>query len=149
MSTRVAGIALLACAAALASLPAFDWYAAVTPEGRVTSSGLSVAGVLWLLPPLAVAVALAGAALLAAPSERRGAVGRWAGPLALVASLLALAGAVWAGVDGEVALRVDGENVAATLDVEVERLAAGWLTATAAMAAAAIALAVSVAAWRP
>jgi hypothetical protein len=149
MTTRLAGIVLLACAAALAALPALDWYSATVPQGTVTASGLDVSGVLWLVPFLAVVIALAGAALAAARPDRRMRVARWAGPLALVAALLALAAALWAGIDSDVTLSVTGENVAATLDVPVDREPAGWLTPAAAMVASAVALAVSVMAWRP
>lgn len=147
--TRAAGALLLACAAALAALPAFDWYAAEVPGGRATASGLAVSGVLWLVPVLAVGVAAAGAALLAAAPGRRMRVARWAGPLAFLAALLALGGSLWAAVDGAVALTVAGENVSGPLAVAVEREPAGWACAAAAMCAAAVALVVSVAAWRP
>jgi hypothetical protein len=146
---RLAGVVMLACAAALAALPTLDWYSARVPRGTVTATGLDVSGVLWLVPVLAVAIAAAGAALAAAAPARRIAVARWAGPVALVAALLALGAALWAGVDTDITLAVLGENVSGALAVPVDREPASWLTSAAAMVAAAVALAVSVAAWRP
>jgi hypothetical protein len=146
---RLAGIVMLACAAALAALPVFDWYSAAVPRGTVSASGLDVSGVLWLVPPLAAALAVAGAALAAARPERRPPVARWAGPLGLVASLLVLGAALWAGIGADITLAVSGENVAATLAVPIEREPASRLTPAVAMVASAVALAVSVSAWRP
>lgn len=149
MIIRLAGVLMLVCAAALAALPAFDWFSATVPRGTVSASGLDVSGVLWLVPPLAVALAVAGAALAAAGPERRAGVARWAGPLALVAALLALAAALWAGIGSDVTLAVTGENVAGTLAVPIDREPASRLAPAAAMVASALALAVSVSAWRP
>jgi hypothetical protein len=149
MSARLAGVVLLACAAALAALPTLGWYSARVPGGTVSATGLDVSGVLWLVPLLAIAIAAAGAALAAAAADRRPAVARWAGPVAFIAALLALGAALWAGVDTDVTLAVVGENVAGAVDVPVDREPPSWLTSAAAMVAAAVSLAVSVAAWRP
>ena len=145
---RVAGAALLACACAAAALPAFDWYSAETPAGRVGASGFGVSGVLWLVPVVAAAMAVAGAALLAAGPDRRVRVARWAGPAAFAAALLVIAATLWVGVDGDVRLVAAGEEVAGPIAVAVDREPAGLLCAVAGMVAGAIAWAVSALAWR-
>jgi hypothetical protein len=104
---RLAGAALLVLGAALAGLPALDWYSAPVPGGAATASGFGGAGELWVLPALGALVALAGAGLVAAPPGRSRAVARWAGLAALVAGALALGWAVRAAVDPPVVLTVD------------------------------------------
>jgi hypothetical protein len=104
---RLAGAALLVLGAALAGLPALDWYSAPAPGGSATASGFGGAGELWVLPPLGALVALAGAGLVAAPPGRGRPAARWAGPVALVAGALALGWAVRAGADPPVVLTVD------------------------------------------
>ena len=85
MIGRAAGGALMALGVALGALPAFAWYAAAAPGGRVSAAGLSAAGELWLLPLLGALAVLAGTGLVASPSGDLEAAARWAGPLALVA----------------------------------------------------------------
>lgn len=146
---RVAGFALVVLAGLLVGLPAMDWFSAPTPSGRVSASGLSVSGVLWLAPVLGVAVGAAGASLAAAGAEQRTRVGRWAGPTAFIGALLILGAALWAAAASDVALTVAGEGVDGTVAVTVVREAASWLTPALAMVAACIGLAVSISAWRP
>lgn len=146
---RLAGSALVVLAGLMVGLPAMDWYSAATPSGRVSASGLSVSGVLWLAPVLGLAVGVAGAALAAAGSDRSAAVGRWAGPTAFIGALLILGAALWAAVEPGVALTVSGDGIEGAVAVSVVREAASWITPALAMVAATIGLAVSISAWRP
>ena len=96
MIRRASGGALLVLAVALAGLPALTWYSTPPPASPTSASGFAGAGELWLLPALALLIALAGARMLSAPLGLGGVVGRWAGPLSLTAGALALGFAIWA-----------------------------------------------------
>lgn len=146
---RIAGAVLLVGAMALALLPAAAWFAATVPGGTLTASGFSVAGMLWVLPVVSAGLALAGLGLLIATPEARRDVGRWAGPLAVGASLLALIFALWAGIDADVTLHVTGAEVGGAVDTQIVRRPATWITPGVAMVSALVGLAVTVAAWRP
>lgn len=149
MITRIAGAVLVLAAMALAALPSAAWFAATVPGGTLSASGFSVAGMLWVLPGISAGLAVAGVSLLIAVPEARRDVGRWAGPLAVVAGLLALGFALWAGIDTDVVLHVTGEDVAGAVDAEIERRPATWITPGVAMISSLVGLAVTVAAWRP
>ena len=128
MIARTTGAALLLLGAALAVLPAFPWFTAPPRAMPTGGSGFSGAGQLWLLPVLGALVVLAGAGLLACrPGACRGAAA-WAGPLALVAGLIALGFAIWAGADPSLTLRVtvDGatESVPAPVDLATAAIVA-------------------------
>ena len=144
MIGRAAGGALMALGAALAALPAFAWYAAGAPGGRISAAGLSGAGELWLLPVLGALAVLAGAALVAA-GDGPEAVARWAGPLAVVAGALGLAWSLRAGLDPRVALTVDGRELSSPVDLEP----AAVITPLVAGALLALGAAVAWAGWRP
>ena len=148
MIGRAAGGALMALGAALGALPAFAWYAAAAPGGRVSAAGLSAAGELWLLPLLGGLAVLAGAGLVASPSGDLEAAARWAGPLALVAGGLSLAWALRAGISPHVSLSVDLPGGARELASPVELEPAAVVTPVVAGAVAAIGLAVTWAGWR-
>lgn len=149
MIARISGAILILAAMALAALPAAAWFAATVPGGTLSASGFSVAGVLWVLPITSAALALAGISLLISVPEARRAVARWAGPLAMIASLLALGFALWAGIDPDVVLQVDGQQVAGAVDTDIVRRPATWITPGVAMVSALVGLGVTVAAWRP
>jgi hypothetical protein len=143
MIGRAAGGALMALGAALGALPAFAWYAAAAPGGRVSAAGLSAAGELWLLPLLGAMAVLAGAGLLAASSDGLEATARWAGPLALVAGALGLAWALRAGLDPHVALTVDLPGGPRELSSPVDLEPAAVITPVVAGAVAALGAAVT------
>jgi hypothetical protein len=141
---RATGGALIALGAALGALPAFAWYAAAAPGGRISAAGLSAAGELWLLPLLGAMAVLAGAALVAAPPAGLAATARWAGPLALVAGGLALAWALRAGLDPRVVLTVDAPGGRRELPSAVELEPAAVITP---IVAGAVAVLGAIAAW--
>ncbi|HSJ73980.1 MAG TPA: hypothetical protein VK904_06660 [Miltoncostaeaceae bacterium] len=148
MIGRAAGGALMALGAALGALPAFAWYAASAPGGRVSAAGLSAAGELWLLPLLGALAVLAGAGLVASPAGDLEAAARWTGPQARVAGGLALAGALRAGLSPRVTLRVDQPGGARELSAPIELEPAAVVTPIIAGAVAAIGIAVTWAGWR-
>jgi hypothetical protein len=145
---RAAGGALMALGAALGALPAFAWYAAAAPGGRVSAAGLSAAGELWLLPLLGAMAVLAGAGLLASSAGGLQAAARWAGPLALVAGALGLAWALRAGLDPHVALTVDLPGGARELSSPVDLEPAAVITPVVAAAVVVLGAAVTWAGWR-
>jgi len=108
--------------AALGALPAFAWYSAAAPAGRMTATGFGGAGELWLLPVLGALAVLAGAGMVSARRGEVTATARWSGALALAAGGLALAWALRAGIDPRVELVVTqpggGQEVPAPLDLE-------------------------------
>ncbi|WP_217914257.1 hypothetical protein [Miltoncostaea marina] len=122
MTGRLGGGAIAALGLALAVLPFLAWYSAGPPGDRATASGLDGAGELWLLPPLGLAAAVAGARLATAPPERVAQVARWAGPVAAAAGLLALAFALRAALGADLELRAalpgGPERVPAPVDRE-------------------------------
>jgi hypothetical protein len=132
---RLTGAALLVIGAALAGLPALDWYSAAAPGGTATASGFAGAGELWLLPVLGGLVALCGAALVAAAEGDARAAARWAGPAVLVAGALALGWSLRAALDPSVVLTVDlGEGrreLPATVGLEPAAVTAPVLAAAA------------------
>jgi hypothetical protein len=146
---RAAGGALMALGAALGALPAFAWYAAAAPGGRVSAAGLSGAGELWLLPLLGAMAVLAGAGLVAAPAEALQSTARWAGPLALAAGGLGLAWALRAGLDPRVVLTVEGPGGPRELASRIELEPAAVITPVVAGAVALVGAAVTWAGWRP
>ncbi len=138
MIARTTGAALLLLGAALAVLPAFPWFTApprATPTG---GSGFSGAGQLWLLPVLGALVVLAGAGLLACRPGACRRAAAWAGPLALVAALVALGFAVWAGADPPVTLQVTVDGVTEPAPAPVDLAAAAIVAPVAAGLAALI-----------
>ena len=139
MIGRAAGGALMALGAALGALPAFAWYAAAAPGGRVTAAGLSAAGALAVL---------AGAGLVASPSGDLEAAARWAGPLDMVAGGLALAWSLRAGISPHVSLRVDQPGGARELSAPIELEPAAVVTPIVAGAVAAIGAAATWTGWR-
>jgi hypothetical protein len=145
---RAAGGALMALGAALGALPAFAWYAAAAPGGRVSAAGLSAAGELWLVPVLGAMAVLAGAALVASPPATLEATARWAGPLALVAGGLALVWALRAGLDPRVALAVDAPGGPRELASPVELEPAAVITPVVAAAVAVLGAAATWGGWR-
>jgi hypothetical protein len=145
---RAAGGALMALGAALGALPAFAWYAAAAPGGRVSAAGLSAAGELWLLPLLGAMAVLAGAGLLASSPDGLPAAARWAGPLALVAGALGLVWALRAGLDPHVALTVDLPDGARELSSRVDLEPAAVITPVVAAAVVVLGAAVAWAGWR-
>lgn len=148
MIARAAGGALMALGAALAALPAFAWYAATAPGGRISAAGLSGAGELWLLPVLGALAVLAGGALAAAAGEGVEAVARWAGPLALVAGAFGLVWALRAGLDPRVALTVDAGGARRELPSRVDLEPAAVVTPIVAGAVALVGAAVTWTGWR-
>jgi hypothetical protein len=148
MIGRAAGGALMALGVALGALPAFAWYAAAAPRGRVSAAGLSAAGELWLLPLLGGLAVLAGAGLVASPSADLGAAARWAGPLALVAGGLALAWALRAGLSPHVSLRVEQPGGSREVASPVELEPAAVVTPVVAGAVTCLGAAVTWAGWR-
>ena len=149
MIARFSGGVLVLAAMALAALPAAAWFAATVPGGTLSVSGFSVAGMLWVLPVTSAGLALAGISLLISVPEARQEVARWAGPLAVISSLLALGFALWAGIASGAVLQVDGQQVAGAVDAEIVRRPATWITPGVAMVSALVGLGVTVAAWRP
>lgn len=150
MIRRAAGGALLVLAVALAGLPALTWYSAPPPASPTSASGFAGAGELWLLPALALLIALAGARMLSAPLGPGGVVARWAGPLSLTAGALALGFAIWACVDPATVLTVTLPTGRETVGMPTVSLAfAAILTPAVAGLAVAIGAGVTWAAWRP
>lgn len=149
MIARFSGAVLLFAALALAVLPSAAWFAATVPGGTLSVSGFSVAGMLWMLPVTSAGLALAGISLLISVSGSQQEVARWAGPLAVISSLLALGFALWAGIDSGVVMQVDGRQVAGVVDADIVRRPATWITPGVAMVSALVGLGVTVAAWRP
>jgi hypothetical protein len=135
--------------AALGALPAFAWYSAAVPAGRIAASGFAGAGELWLLPALGALAVLAGAAMVSARPDEVAATARWSGAVALAAGAFALVWALRAGLDPRVTLEVvepDGrERVAAPVALEP----AAVVTPIVAGALAAVGAALSWAGWRP
>lgn len=119
MTDRIAGITLLALAAALAVLPALTWFAAPPDADPTRASGLAVAGQLWPVPLLAALIALAGAGIVAGRPKRGRRAARWAGPLALASSALALGLTLWAGADPGVALTIRLDDATETVPAPV------------------------------
>lgn len=148
MIGRAAGGALMALGAALAALPAFAWYAAAAPGGRVSTVGLSGAGELWLLPLLGAMAVVAGAGLIAASPGALEVTARWAGPLALAAGGLGLAWALRAGLDPRVVVAVDLPGGRRELTSGVELEPAAVITPVVAAAIALVGAAVSWTGWR-
>jgi hypothetical protein len=148
MIGRAAGGALMALGVALGTLPAFAWYAATAPAGRVTAPGLGAAGELWLLPAFGAMAVLAGAALVASSGPALVETARWAGPLAVAAGGLGLAWSLRAGLDPQVALTVDLPGGARRLAAPVDLEPAAVVTPIVAGAVAAIGAAVTWAGWR-
>jgi hypothetical protein len=145
---RAAGGALMALGIALGALPAFAWYAASAPGGRVSAAGLSGAGELWLLPVLGAMAALAGAAILASSPAGFEATARWAGPVALVAGGFGLAWALRAGLDPRVSLRVAQPGGPRELTSGIHLEPAAVITPIVAAALAVLGAAVTWAGWR-
>lgn len=135
--------------AALGALPAFAWYSAAAPTGRVAASGFAGAGELWLLPVLGLLAVLAGAAMVSARTGEVAATARWSGALALAAGGFGLIWALRAGLDPRVVLEVvepgGRQEVGAPVDLEP----AAVVTPIVAGVLAAIAAAVAWAGWRP
>ena len=136
MIARATGAALLLLGAALAVLPAFTWFTAPPPATPTDASGFSGSGQLWLLPVLGALIVLAGAGLLASRPGNARPVAAWAGPVAFVAGLLALAFAVWAGLDPAVTLRVTVEGVTEAVPATVDLAPAAVIAPVAAAIAA-------------
>lgn len=141
MITRATGVALLLLGAALAVLPALPWFTAPPAADPTEATGFSASGQLWLLPVLGALVVLAGAGLLAG-RPGGGHAASWAGPLALVAGLVALGFTLWAGLDPSVSLRVtvDGATVplAAPIDLAPAAVVAPVVAGLAALVGAAL-----------
>ncbi len=148
MIGRAAGGALMALGAALGALPAFAWYAAAAPGGRVSAAGLSGAGELWLLPLLGAMAVLAGAGLVASPAGSLASTARWAGPLALAAGALGLAWSLRAGLDPRVVLTVEGADGPRELGSRIELEPAAVITPLVAGAVALVGGAVAWGGWR-
>lgn len=136
MTARLTGVALLLLGAALAVLPALTWFTAPPPGRPTGASGFSAAGSLWLLPVVGALVVLSGAGLLAARPGAARAAARWAGPLALVAGLLALGFALWAAADPSLTLRVTAGGVTEQIPVAVDLAPAAYVAPAVAAAAA-------------
>lgn len=136
MIARATGAALLLLGAALAVLPAFTWFTAPPAATPTDASGFAGSGQLWLLPVLGALIVLAGAGLLASRPGNARPVAAWAGPVALVAGLLALALAVWAGLDPAVTLRVTVEGVTEAVPAAVDLAPAALIAPVAAAIAA-------------
>lgn len=148
MTDRIAGASLVVLGVLLALLPALDWYEGPPPSDPTRGSGLAVAGELWLVPPLALLVVVAGAGILAGRPRRGRDAARWAGPLALVASLLALVFVLWAVGDPDAVLSVGADGAEAALDVEAEPTSVAVLTPFVAGIAATVAAATTWIGWR-
>jgi len=135
--------------AALGALPAFAWYSAAVPAGRVAASGFAGAGELWLLPVLGALAVLAGAAMVSARPEEATTTARWSGALALAAGAFGLVWALRAGLDPRVALVVvqpdGGQEVPAPVDLEP----AAVITPIVAGAIAAVGAALAWRGWGP
>lgn len=119
MNPRIPGAVLLAAGVATAVVPGFVWFTGPPPATPTHASGFAASGQLWLLPLLGVLIALAGAGFISARPGAGRAVARWAGPLALVAGLVAAALAVWAAADPAVTLRVTTDGLTETVPVAV------------------------------
>jgi len=148
VTARVTGSVLLILGAALAVLPALTWFTAPPSATPTDASGFAGAGQLWLLPFLGGAIVLAGVGLAASRPGAACAVARWAGLLALVAGLLALGFAVWAGTDPSVTLRVTADGVTETAPAAIELAPAAIATPVVAGIACAIGASAAWVGWR-
>jgi hypothetical protein len=148
VSPRIAGAALLVTGAATAVVPGFVWFAGPPPATPTHASGFSGSGQLWLLPLLGILIALAGAGFMSARPGSGRAVARWAGPLSLVAGLVAAALAVWAAADPAVNLRVTTDGLTETVPVAVTLEPAAFAAPVVAGIAAVIGAVATRVGWR-
>lgn len=140
MSTRarVIGVAIVACGALVAALPALPWYAATVPTGTSSLSGYGAGGASWILAVIGVAMALTGVLVawwMPAPGTRTARV------LGGVTVLWAALGVAWAAL---VALLPRVDVVAVRAGLPDAPLAGDWVVsvlppAWACLAAAALA----------
>ena len=148
MNARIPGVALLAAGAATAVVPGFVWFSGPPPATPTHASGFAGSGQLWLLPLLGVLIALAGAGLVSARPGTGRAAARWAGPLSLVAGLVAAALAIWAAADPAVTLRVTTDGLTETVPVAVTLEPAAFAAPVVAGIAVAIGAVATRVGWR-
>ncbi len=70
--SRMLGVAVVACGALVALLPALPWYAATLRSGTASLSGYGAGGASWILPVIGAALAGMAGILLMVSSRRTG-----------------------------------------------------------------------------
>lgn len=148
MIARITGGVLVVLGVAVGTLPAFTWFSAPPAATPTHASGFAGSGQLWLLPVLGALVVVAGVGLLSCRPGMARPVARWAGPLASLSGLVALAFALWAALDPAVTLRVSLAGTTEIVPAAVTLAPAAIATPIVAGAAALVGAATAWAGWQ-
>lgn len=120
---RALGIAIIACGALMAVLPALPWYGANLPTGSADLTGYGAGGVAWLLPVMGAALIIIGV-LIGWWTPRPGT--RQARGLGGAVTLMAAVGVAWSAL---IALSPRINVVAARAGMPESPLSGEWAVA--------------------